>query len=154
MPRKKMFGIFGEGGGIGEELMGGQPNSSKPSGYTLVKSKGREIIVTEDGGKTQERWVKSNGYSGYTLHYNGNQYEFVDSFAGGGGVDSDELPYPYQMQWEKLLSDYGTKNVMSMFPSGANGYYTSRTKGNYSDDAIRQSLNYSKPSGIDDLIKG
>jgi len=154
MPRKKFFGIFGEGGGIGEELMGGQPNSSKPSGYTLVKSKGREIIVTEDGGKTQERWVKSNGYSGYTLHYNGNQYEFVDSFAGGGGVDSDELPYPYQMQWEKLLSDYGTKNVMSMFPSGANGYYTSRTKGNYSDDAIRQSLNYSKPSGIDDLIKG
>ena len=72
------------GGGVGEELMGGQPNSSKPSGYTLIKSKGREIIVTDDGGKTQERWIKNNGYSGYTLRYNGNQYEFTDSFAKGG----------------------------------------------------------------------
>ena len=81
-------------------------------------------------------------------------------FGEGGGVDGDELPYPYQMQWENLLRDFGTHYVMLMFPSGANGYYTSRTKGNYSDDAIRQSLksmNSSKLSqggGIDDLIKG
>lgn len=223
---RKVKNKFAGGGGVGEELMGGQPNSSKPSGYTLVKAKGREIIVTEDGGKTQERWIKNNGYSGYTLHYNGNQYEFVSSFAvggnvqseissinnriynlnqlrsvasnqddiayynrqignlesekeqllnprqemprkklfglfgEGGGVDGDELPYPYQMQWENLLRDFGTHYVMLKFPSGANDYYISRTKGNYSDDAIRQSLksmNSSKLSqggGIDDLIKG
>jgi hypothetical protein len=297
---------FAGGGGVGEELMGGQPNSIKPSGYTLVKSKGREIIVTEDGGKTQERWVKSNGYSGYTLHYNGNQYEFVSSFAGGGstyqggggidelnygergkkgyiedsiksnkriidlmqkyldtdleensekalsnrnkvredmnklkaevlhlqdeistyqggggvetikkgdkviwkgneytffkitenkiggfvdkkyhlhsykvGVDDaildslkgvskrryaggggvgEELPYPYQTQWESLLRDFGTHYVMLMFPSGANGYLNSRINGNYSDDAIRQSLKsmnssklYQGGGGVDDL---
>jgi hypothetical protein len=81
--------IQANGGGVGEELMGGQPNSSRPSGYTLVQAKGREIIVTDDGGKTKEIWIKNNGYSGYTLHYNGNQYEFVSSgqYANGGGVE-------------------------------------------------------------------
>lgn len=81
-------------------------------------------------------------------------------FNEGGGVHGNELPYPYQTQWENLLRDFGTHYVMLMFPSGANGYYDSRTKGNYSDDAIRQSLksmNSSKLSqggGIDDLVKG
>ncbi len=72
----------------GMELMGGQPNSSKPSGYFLleVKNKGKEIIVSDDGGKTKERYVKNNGYSGYTIHYKGNQYEFVDSYAQGGAT--------------------------------------------------------------------
>jgi hypothetical protein len=73
--------------GDGEELMGGQPNSSSPSGYYLISEKGNEIIVSDDGGKTKERYVKSNNYSGYTLRYKGNQYEFMNSFANGGGVN-------------------------------------------------------------------
>lgn len=79
------------------ELMGGQPNSSKPSGYFLleVNNKGKEIIVSDDGGKTKERYSKSNGFSGYTLHYKGNQYEFTDSYAKGstidGGVDASAI---------------------------------------------------------------
>ena len=64
----------------------------------------------------------------------------------GGGGDVDELPYPYQMQWEKLITDFGNDNVMLMFPSGAMGYYDSRTRGNYSDDSIRQSLKSMNPS--------
>ena len=87
LPIENARNNMAKGGGVdGDELMGGQPNSSKPSGYTLVQAKGREIIVTDDGGKTQERWVKSNGYSGYTLHYKGNQYEFTDSLAKGGFI--------------------------------------------------------------------
>lgn len=78
---------YEQGGEIGKELMGGQPNSEpKPSGAILLQviGKGKEIIVTEDGGATKERYVKSNNYSGYTLRFKGNQYEFVSSFGQGG----------------------------------------------------------------------
>ena len=79
-----------DGGRVeGMELMGGQPNKeAKPSGATLVKviGKGKEIIVSYDGGKTKEVYAKSNGYSGYTLRYKGNEYEFVSSYANGGGL--------------------------------------------------------------------
>ena len=36
-------------------------------------------------------------------------------FGEGGGVDGNELPYPYQMQWENLLRDFGTHYVMLIF---------------------------------------
>jgi hypothetical protein len=80
---------YAKGGEIGQELMGGQPNQEKPSGAILleVRKNGKEIVVTEDDGKTKELYVKSNGFSGYTLHYKGNQYEFaysLDSYAKGG----------------------------------------------------------------------
>jgi hypothetical protein len=84
---------YAKGGEIGQELMGGQPNQEKPSGAILleVRKKGKEIVVTEDDGKTKEVYVKSNDFSGYTLHYKGNQYEFaysLDSYAKGGNVYS------------------------------------------------------------------
>jgi hypothetical protein len=77
-----------KGNTIGQELMGGQPNSSKPSGYLLLEviGNGKEIIVSDDGGKTKEKYYKSNGYSGYTLHYKGNQYEFVSSYGKGSTI--------------------------------------------------------------------
>jgi hypothetical protein len=76
---------FLKGGSLGEELMGGQSNATlKPSGYHLVSAKGREIIVSDDGGNSKERWVKNNGFSGYRLVYKGNDYEFTDSFDDGG----------------------------------------------------------------------
>jgi hypothetical protein len=76
---------FAKGGSLGEELMGGQSNATlKPSGYHLVSAKGREIIVSDDGGNSKERWVKNNGFSGYRLVYKGNDYEFTDSFDNGG----------------------------------------------------------------------
>ena len=80
----------------GMELMGGQPNSSKPSGYFLleVKNKGKEIIVSDDGGKTKERYIKNNGFSGYTIHYKGNKYEFTDSYANGGGLANTPESFP------------------------------------------------------------
>jgi cell division septum initiation protein DivIVA len=86
---------FAKGGEIGKELMGGQPNQKKPSGATLleVRKNGKEIVVTEDDGKTKEVYVKSNGYSGYTLHYNGNHYEFahsLKSMANGGEIGGYE----------------------------------------------------------------
>jgi hypothetical protein len=85
-------GMMADGGEIGQELMGGQPNQEKPSGAILleVRKKGKEIVVTEDDGETKELYVKSNGFSGYTLHYKGNQYEFahsLDSYKGGQMAD-------------------------------------------------------------------
>ena len=78
-------GQYASGGSLGEELMGGQSNATlKPSGYHLVSAKGREIIVSDDGGNSKERWVKNNGFSGYRLVYKGNDYEFTDSFENGG----------------------------------------------------------------------
>ena len=78
-------GQYASGGSLGEELMGGQSNATlKPSGYHLVSAKGREIIVSDDGGNSKERWVKNNGFSGYRLVYKGNDYEFTDSFESGG----------------------------------------------------------------------
>jgi chemotaxis protein histidine kinase CheA len=78
-------GMMAKGGETGVELMGGQSNSQlKPSGYKLISKKGREIIVSDDGGKTKERYVKNDGFSGYRLVYNGHDYEFTDSLADGG----------------------------------------------------------------------
>ncbi len=94
--KKKMS----NGGGVGEELMGGQPNTSKPSGYKLISKKGKEIIVSDDGGKTKELWYKNNGFVGYTLHYEGNQYEFVESFANGGGI-GEPIAYTHYGHWGK-----------------------------------------------------
>jgi hypothetical protein len=112
------------GGGVGEELMGGQPNSSKPSGYTLVKSKGREIIVTDDGGKTQERWIKSNGYSGYTLRYNGNQYEFTDSFARGGMTEHG------LKEGDTIIGENGyQKDEVYVLDRNRNAHYVNLDKG-------------------------
>jgi hypothetical protein len=87
-----------KGGEIGQELMGGQPNQKKPSGAILleVRKNGKEIVVTEDDGKTKELYVKSNGFSGYTLHYKGNQYEFaysLDSYAKGGIFSKGPLEF-------------------------------------------------------------
>ena len=77
--------VFAKGGDIGEELLGGHSNAQlKPSGYKLISQKGREIIVSDDGGETKERYVKNNGFSGYRLVYKGNDYEFTDSFEDGG----------------------------------------------------------------------
>ena len=115
---------FDGGGGVGEELMGGQPNSSKPSGYTLVKSKGREIIVTDDGGKTQERWIKSNGYSGYTLRYNGNQYEFTDSFARGGMTEHG------LKEGDTIIGENGyQKDEVYVLDRNRNAHYVNLDKG-------------------------
>jgi hypothetical protein len=99
------------GGEIGQELMGGQPNQKKPSGAILleVRKNGKEIVVTEDDGKTKELYVKSNGFSGYTLHYKGNEYEFansLDSYAKGGNVYSSDKLYilkVYDGETGKLL---------------------------------------------------
>jgi hypothetical protein len=79
-------GYMAKGGDVGIELMGGQSNSElKPSGYKLISKKGNEIIVSDDGGQTKERYVKNKyGVSGYRLVYNGNDYEFTDSFKEGG----------------------------------------------------------------------
>jgi len=81
-------GYYAKGSTVGEELMGGQPNSSKPSGYLLLEviGNGKEIIVSDDGGKTKEKYSKSNGFSGYTLRYKGNQYEFVSSYGKGSTI--------------------------------------------------------------------
>lgn len=95
---KDPYKKYAKGGGVGDELMGGQPNSEpKPSGYFLVAKKRNSIIVeSEESWRNEgsyELWVKNNGYSGYTLRYNGNQYEFAhdiendeiqDFFAHGG----------------------------------------------------------------------
>jgi len=84
----KKLDKMADGGSLGEELMGGQSNATlKPSGYHLISAKGREIIVSDDGGNSKERWVKNNGFSGYRLVYKGNDYEFTDSFEGGGMFD-------------------------------------------------------------------
>ena len=89
------FYKYAGGGGIGEELMGGQPNKSQKSGYKLlsVKHGDKLIVVTDNDGETKEHWVKNNNYSGYTLHYNGNQYEFANSFkyAEGGGLGNFKI---------------------------------------------------------------
>ena len=149
--RKKLFGLFKGGGRI--------------DGFTNdpIYTKGN-ISIQRIGGSAMWNVAISKKSVGRITNAYTKEQAFKkaenEKFEGGGGVDSDELPYPYQMQWEKLLRDFGTHYVMLMFPSGANGYYISRTKGNYSDDAIRQSLksmNSSKLSqggGIDDLIKG
>jgi hypothetical protein len=100
-----------KGGEIGQELMGGQPNQEKPSGAILleVRKNGKEIVVTEDDGKTKELYVKSNGFSGYTLHYKGNQYEFaysLDSYAKGGKIKVGDTIYK---AWFKNPADSSEK---------------------------------------------
>jgi antirestriction protein len=103
------------------------------------------IVIEKDGKVVLRRgeWV-------YSLkEAKDSAIDFADEinnkFDDGGGVGEEKLPYPYQIQWENLVRDFGNYNVMKLFPSGANGYYISRTKGNYSDDATRQTLKGMKP---------
>jgi hypothetical protein len=104
---------YAKGGEIGKELMGGQPQSEpKPSGAILleVRRNGKEIIVSEDGGKTKESYVKSNGFSGYTLRYKGNQYEFTHTLmADGGEVGADN----YKVV--KIFRKSGRKEILRKY---------------------------------------
>lgn len=125
---------YATGGSIGEELMGGQPGNSKPSGYTLISKKGNHIIVSEDGGKTKEKWVKNNGYSGYTLHYAGNQYEFVDSFADGGNIADVQKWIEYDGYSDSEIEAVfeGLEDAGYVFPANYKIYET------YSPDKFQQ----------------
>jgi hypothetical protein len=104
---KKAKSKFADAGALGEELMGGRSNSYlKPSGYRLISSKGREIIVSDDGGKTKERWVKNNGFSGLKIVYKGNDYEFKDSFATGGGVNGKKYLTIYKDEFGSEKTEF------------------------------------------------
>jgi len=99
-------GYMAKGGEMGEELLGGQSNGQlKPSGYKLISQKGREIIVSDDGGETKERYVKNNGFSGYRLVYKGNDYEFTDSFEDGG----------YMEKGGRIYKDWNGRNTKEMW---------------------------------------
>jgi 5-hydroxyisourate hydrolase-like protein (transthyretin family) len=128
-----------KGGEIGQELMGGQPNQKKPSGAILleVRKNGKEIVVTEDDGKTKELYVKSNGFSGYTLHYKGNEYEFansLDSYAKGGKITRNKNKNDYNSMFEFFVENnyqpIGKRDLINMAYESSNGI----------DSAIPQSM--------------
>ena len=48
----------------------------------------------------------------------------------------------YKKEYQELISTFGERRVSSLFSSGFEGYYHSRTFGNYSLDAIKQTLTY------------
>ena len=127
----------------GMELMGGQPNSSKPSGYFLleVKNKGKEIIVSDDGGKTKERYIKNNGFSGYTIHYKGNKYEFTDSYANGGGLANTPESFP-------------SNDAMSYKTGGEVGNKTIKKRLEELRQAIRdENISYGELAELKSLVK-
>jgi 5-hydroxyisourate hydrolase-like protein (transthyretin family) len=132
-------GQYAKGGEIGQELMGGQPNQEKPSGAILleVRKNGKEIVVTEDDGKTKELYVKSNGFSGYTLHYKGNEYEFansLDSYAKGGKITRNKNKNDYNSMFEFFVENnyqpIGKRDLINMAYESSNGI----------DSAIPQSM--------------
>lgn len=132
-------GQYAKGGEIGQELMGGQPNQKKPSGAILleVRKNGKEIVVTEDDGKTKELYVKSNGFSGYTLHYKGNEYEFansLDSYAKGGKITRNKNKNDYNSMFEFFVENnyqpIGKRDLINMAYESSNGI----------DSAIPQSM--------------
>lgn len=47
---------------------------------------------------------------------------------------------PHEKEFQSLQNEFGKHAVKMMFPSGLRGYIDSRTKGNYSVDAIKQNL--------------
>ena len=51
--------------------------------------------------------------------------------------DADE---EYVTEFNQLIDEFGLNNVKAMFPSGLEGFRDSRIRGNYSMDAIKQSL--------------
>jgi hypothetical protein len=140
-------GQYAKGGEIGQELMGGQPNQKKPSGAILleVRKNGKEIVVTEDDGKTKELYVKSNGFSGYTLHYKGNEYEFansLDSYAKGGAINPNII----------LSFSFNTDNIsLNEVKRIVEGYSKDwRTSGDISQVNFYVTL---KENDADDLLK-
>jgi hypothetical protein len=114
-------GYMADGGAMGEELLGGQSNAQlKPSGYKLISQKGREIIVSDDGGETKERYVKNNGFSGYRLVYKGNDYEFTDSFEYGG----------FMAKGGDIVRNLNKNSYMDMFNFYLDNNETPVSKGN------------------------
>jgi hypothetical protein len=131
-------GYMAKGGDIGIELMGGQSNSElKPSGYKLISKKGNEIIVSDDGGQTKERYVKNKyGVSGYRLVYNGNDYEFTDSFKEGGymakggklKVGGDDFSFLLELSDKELSKRLDL--VRKQQAINSNQYFEAKEKGN------------------------
>lgn len=162
-----MLSSYGNGGGITDYDWANEFRKGKPNKMVVVYRIDGNLMIsevevearneTEAYYNTRKQFEAQNPNAKIEKVYTLGDVE-AGKFEEGGGIN-DELPYPYQMQWEKLLNDFGKDKVMRMFPSGANGYYTSRTKGNYSDDAIRQSLKSmfnegGNVNGLSDLIKG
>lgn len=56
----------------------------------------------------------------------------------------NSIPSEYQIEFDNLKKEYGDNVVNSFFTSGLPGFYDSRTRGNYSLDAIKQNLNHLK----------
>jgi len=50
----------------------------------------------------------------------------------------------YQIEFDNLKKEYGDNVINNFFTSGLPGYIDSRTRGNYSLDAIKQNLNHLK----------
>ena len=123
-----------KGGNIGEELMGGQPNKSvSKSGYNLlsVKHGGKLIVVTDNDGKTKEHWMKSNNYSGYTLHYNGNQYEFAESFNYAKGGKIKERDTTIDREYRALKGGTRTSSKYASVEMRGGGVYHRRNANQY-----------------------
>lgn len=56
--------------------------------------------------------------------------------------DFGGIPPEYQIEFDNLKKEYGDNVINSFFTHGLPGFYDSRTRGNYSLDAIKQNLNH------------
>lgn len=77
--------------------------------------------------------LNSKGTAGYIPNTKKQDDEYAKS------VDNN-IPENYKNEYQELINQFGDRRVNSLFPSGLKGFFDSRTRGNYSMDAIKQNL--------------
>ena len=63
-----------------------------------------------------------------------------DEFNSLNESEQEEIKSRVQKEYNDLIHEFGEETVKLTFPSGFEGYYYSRTKGNYSVDSIKHTL--------------
>jgi translation initiation factor 1 (eIF-1/SUI1) len=152
---KKIYGKvkkkFAGGGGVGEELMGGQPNSSKPSGYIVTDK--RDKNYNQLGNPISEISVDKSGKEYITLDFGNGKgistyslYDLQKQYAGGG--------YTYQggggVEWMKSDGQYEAELgdlYLIISPATERGLYQVRVKKGYRGETIGVST--SEINGLD-----
>lgn len=93
-----------------------------------------------------------NDYSNEEFDYAGAEKEYHDKEGYDDNVDNknNDIPENFWREFQGLIDEFGERVVYYLFNNGLRGYYETRVKGNYSIDAIKQSLGMLKVPEINE----
>jgi len=87
-----------------------------------------------------------NDYSNEEFNYAGAEREYTDREGFDNNADNvmnnkdNDIPENFWTEFQALIDEFGEKVVNYLFNNGLRGYYETMTKGNYSFDEVKRTL--------------